>query len=140
MLFRSLGTVISYISQIVSVSGVQTISSIGSVSVTGTANIVPTGVSATGYIRNVNVWGIINNGQNPDWNAINNSQTPNWNNINNSQSPNWNSIGGRLANILSENDFAIETENSYYLKTEQVIDLWQTIDDNQSPNWEKIAV
>ena len=100
---------------------------------------MPTGVSATGYVRSVNVWGLINNGQNPDWNTINNGQTPGWNTINNGQTPGWSQIGGRVAFILTEDGLMIETEDSVPLVTEQTFDLWETINDSQSPNWKNIA-
>ena len=49
----------------------------------------PIGVSATGYVSGVLVWGEVDDSQNPDWQNINDSQTSTWVDVDDSQSPNW---------------------------------------------------
>ena len=54
----------------VTVSGVQGTSALGTVSVTGPANVYPTGVSCTGLIGTLYPWIDINTAQVPNWQQI----------------------------------------------------------------------
>jgi len=65
---------------------------IGAVTFDGDANVVPTGVSATGAVGTPNIWSLIDDGQTPNWAAISDSQTPNWSTIDDSQTPNWEEV------------------------------------------------
>ncbi|MCG3771466.1 MAG: hypothetical protein JW384_02652 [Nitrosomonadaceae bacterium] len=62
----------------VAVTGVAGISSLGSVSISASANVYPSGIAATGYIGSPNVWSIIDTNQTPNWQTTSTSQTPNW--------------------------------------------------------------
>jgi hypothetical protein len=43
---------------------------VGTVTVTGAANVFPIGVVGYGLIGTVNVWGLVNDVQNADWTLI----------------------------------------------------------------------
>jgi hypothetical protein len=66
---------------IIPVTGLQAQCSVGAVLVSAGATVLVTGVQATGQIAGVLVWGLVDNGQNPNWNDINNTQSPNWTEI-----------------------------------------------------------
>ena len=61
-------------------------------SVSADANVPVTGVSATGAIGYFLVYGIINDGQDPNWGTITDSQTPSWTAVTDSQTPNWEEV------------------------------------------------
>jgi hypothetical protein len=88
---------------------------LGSVTFDGDANVVPTGVSATGGVGAPNIWGLIDDSQTPNWSAVDDSQTPNWSTIDDSQTPNWSAVDDS------------QTPN------------WSTIDDSQTPDWKEVA-
>jgi hypothetical protein len=70
------------ISAVVSVAGPSAgTASVGSVTVEGDANATVTGLSATGSVGLVLVWGEITPSQNPNFSAITPSQTPSWTDI-----------------------------------------------------------
>ena len=70
------------ISAVVSVAGPSAgTASVGSVTVEGDANANVTGLSATGSVGSVLVWGEITPSQNSNFSAITPSQTPSWTNI-----------------------------------------------------------
>ena len=48
-----------------------------------------TGVSATGYVRSVLVWGLIDDSQTPNWVNIDDSQTITWSEVDDAQTPDW---------------------------------------------------
>ena len=53
-------------------------SSLGSVTTISKANVSVTGLSATGFVTNVLVWGLVDDTQTPNYANINSTQTPNW--------------------------------------------------------------
>jgi hypothetical protein len=61
--------------------GVQGATALGETTETGTANVYPIGVQATGIVGNVLVWGQIVPDQNAGWVDVENSQTPNWTDV-----------------------------------------------------------
>ena len=58
----------------------------------GDVSVAVDGVSATGAISNVNVWGIIDASQTPDFSTISSSQSPSWSTVDASQTPGWTKI------------------------------------------------
>jgi hypothetical protein len=54
---------------------------LGSVTVTADANVYPAGISATGQVGRVLVWGTIVPDQTPNWSQVSPSQTPSWTEI-----------------------------------------------------------
>ena len=62
---------------------------VGTVTVSGTANVFPTGVVGYGRVGVVNVWGLIDDTQNPNWQNINDTQSPGWQTITDTQSAGW---------------------------------------------------
>jgi hypothetical protein len=62
---------------------------LGSVVVTGRANVFPTGVQGNGYVTSVLVWGIIDENQTPDWVPVDDSQTSTWVQINDGNTVTW---------------------------------------------------
>lgn len=62
-------------------TGVQATGYIGTVSVTGAANVFPTGVVGYGRIGTVNVWGLVDDTQTANWQNINNVQSSGWTQI-----------------------------------------------------------
>jgi len=77
---------------IVPVTGLQVTGNVGTVTVSGDANVTVTGVSATGQLGNVFIWSQITPSQNPSWGGITPSQSPNWIETIPSQTPNWTDI------------------------------------------------
>ena len=67
-------------------------SDVGNVTVAADANISVTGVSGAGAIGYFLVYGIINDGQDPNWSSISDSQTPSWTAVTDSQTPNWEEV------------------------------------------------
>ena len=65
---------------------------LGDVVATGGATALPSGVSATGLIGNVNVWGQIDDGQNANWQNINDTQTPSWTGVSDTQIAGWQQV------------------------------------------------
>ena len=61
--------------------GFSTTSSVGSVTTTSSAEVSVTGVTATGSIGQVLVWGAIIPSQNPSYSTITPSQSPSWTDI-----------------------------------------------------------
>jgi hypothetical protein len=48
--------------------------------------------SSVGLVGVVNVWGEVNDAQDPNWQGITISQSSNWNSIVSTQDPNWERI------------------------------------------------
>jgi hypothetical protein len=65
----------------VSVTGVQAVGQVGTVTTQANANIYLTGVQAQGIIGQVLVWGQIPDVPDPGWTNINNSGTSGWSQI-----------------------------------------------------------
>jgi hypothetical protein len=65
---------------------------LGTVVVSGGATATPTGVSATGEIGQVNVWGQIDDGQSANWQNINDAQTPTWVVVGDTQTAGWQQV------------------------------------------------
>jgi len=49
-------------------------------------------VEAVGQVGAVNVWGDVDDTQNPDWQNLNTAQTSGWNSVTDTQDPNWERI------------------------------------------------
>jgi len=88
----ALGTISLVTNNVISVSGFELTSAIGSVTATGAVNVVPTGVSATGLVGGALVWGKIIPGQDSSWQNVDDSQTPSWSNVDDSQTPSWEEV------------------------------------------------
>jgi hypothetical protein len=56
------------------------------------ADVLVTGVNATGAVGTVLVWGEVDDNQNPNWQNITSAQTPTWGNVSTGQTPNWQDI------------------------------------------------
>ena len=54
---------------------------VGTLSATSDANAYPTGISATGAVSNLLIWGEIDVSQDPDWTGITDSQSPGWTDV-----------------------------------------------------------
>jgi hypothetical protein len=86
----SVGSVIVNASANTSVTGLQALGQLGSVTVeTGNIIVDLVGVSCTASVTSVSVWITINDSQTPSWIPINDSQTGTWNDIIDVQTPNW---------------------------------------------------
>jgi hypothetical protein len=62
----------------VSVTGLSAAGSVGTITITQSANVFVTGISATGSVGPVLVWGNIVPNQNPSWGNIAPNQNPSW--------------------------------------------------------------
>ena len=58
----------------------------------GGTTVDVTGVSATGAVGSVLVWGIIDDSQTPSWATISTSQTSGFSEIDDAQTPDWTQI------------------------------------------------
>jgi len=88
---------------------------LGTVVAKANADIPVTGLVAVGYIGTVNVWGEVDDTQDPNWQSINTGQGSNWGAITDTQDPSWQNVNiGQGSN-------------------------WDSITDTQDPNWERIA-
>jgi hypothetical protein len=65
---------------------------VGVVSIVPDANVEPTGVSGTGQIGSVNVWGFVDDSQTPSWSSIDDAQTPSWTSVSDTQTPDWKEV------------------------------------------------
>ena len=65
---------------------------IGDLTPQASAGVSVTGISATGQISQLTVWGIVDDSQDPSWSAVSDSQTPGWSDVNDSQSPDWKEV------------------------------------------------
>jgi len=65
---------------------------LGTVVVKANADISVTGLVAVGYIGTVNVWGEVDDTQDPNWQSINTGQGSSWDSITDIQDPNWERI------------------------------------------------
>mgnify|MGYP003142157986 FL=1 len=54
--------------------------------------ITPTGVSATGVLNIVNVWGLVDDAQTASYSDVSTTQTPSYSNIDDTQTPNWKEV------------------------------------------------
>ena len=66
----ALGTATTITTNVFSVAGVQGITSLGTATVDAEARVTITGVSATGELSNLNVWGLIDESQTPNWTDV----------------------------------------------------------------------
>jgi hypothetical protein len=66
--------------------------SVGTVTFDAAANVSLTGVSATAGEPMINVWGLIDDSQDPSWSAVNDSQDPSWTAVSDSQDPAWEEV------------------------------------------------
>ena len=74
------------------ITGVSVTGSVGSVTTISKANVVPTGVSATGFVTDVLVWGLIDDTQTKNYANINADQSSSFAEINETQTPNWEEV------------------------------------------------
>ena len=58
----------------------------------GKAVIEPEGVTGTGGIQGVNIWGLVDTSQTANYQGITTTQTPNYSNIDTSQTPDWEEV------------------------------------------------
>ena len=72
-------------------TGVEGTGAAGDVAVAD-AVIGVTGVSATGVVNIVNVWGLVDDSQTPNYSTISTSQTPSWTAVTDSQTPSWEEV------------------------------------------------
>ena len=67
--------------EIFTLNGVSATSSLGSSTVVAKANVSVIGLEVTGSVNTVNVWGLVDDAQDPSWGAVDDSQNPNWTNV-----------------------------------------------------------
>ena len=68
-------------------------SSLGSLSsITGGANIAPTGQVGTTGTPIILVWGIVDDNQTPNYSNVNTTQSPSYSNVNDTQNPDWEEV------------------------------------------------
>ena len=56
------------------------------------ANVLPTGVEATGAVSQILVWGPIVPGQDPSWTGVTDTQDPTWSSVSDTQTPGWEEV------------------------------------------------
>jgi hypothetical protein len=76
----------------VRVTGLQGNAELGTVAASANADIPVVGLAAIGVIGPVNVWGVVNDDQNPDWQEISTAQSPDWGALPDTQLPSWTPI------------------------------------------------
>jgi hypothetical protein len=101
---------------VVSPSGLEATSTVGTVIVVAKTNVAVVGAQAEGIVGVVNVWGEIDDDQTPNWQNISGAQSPVWGEIDDDQTPNWQNIN------------SVQSPS------------WGTVDGSQTPDWYGIAV
>jgi hypothetical protein len=84
-----LGSITTRTQNVVSISGVEGVSSLGEIGIIGKSVVIPQGLVITAGIPNVTVWGLVDDSQTPNWSGVDDSQTPNWSEVDDSQTTNW---------------------------------------------------
>ena len=88
----TIGTVFVKLGIVERVTGVYGQTQLGTVVAKANADVVVAGVQTTGFVGGVNVWGEIDDNQDPNWQNISGTQTPSWGNVSREQTPDWEAI------------------------------------------------
>lgn len=94
-----------------------------------------TGVSATGTINKVIIWGNIRSVQTPTWGAITDTQVPEWGSVTESHTY---LVTESLNRLLTEISETLVTEDSGIVVTPQPV-VWAPVNDSDTVGWSSIS-
>jgi len=77
---------------VLTVTGVSSTGTLGSITVLANNVIVVEGVFGTGTAARVNVWGLVPDSQTPSYSEVSVSQTPSYTNVTDNQTPDWKEV------------------------------------------------